>query len=125
LRRDRRTSKLPESKAIAVVADAPSISGAATGVARTKLAAPISNKLKPINLDTIPPLISVWRDAACVYFFRRARKTSNPPESRTNADTAEAPSISGAIASAPNAKLAAPTNNKLKPISLDMISPSI
>ena len=36
MRRDRRTNKLPESKAIAEEADAPSISGAATGIAKAK-----------------------------------------------------------------------------------------
>jgi len=48
----RRTSKPPESKAIAEVADAPSISGAATGTAEAKLAALTSNRLKPRNLYT-------------------------------------------------------------------------
>jgi hypothetical protein len=57
------------------------------------------------------------------YFLRRARRISKPPESRTIADAADAPSISGATVTPANAKLAAPANNKLKPITWCTISP--
>jgi hypothetical protein len=54
---------------------------------------------------------------------RRARRTSKPPESRTIADAADAPSISGVTAKPANANLDAPTNNKPKPTNFDMITP--
>jgi hypothetical protein len=123
LRRARRTSKPPESSTIAETAEAPSISGATVTPANAKPAAPTSNKLKPINFDTIlsSELSRSFLIASRVYLLRRARRTNKPPESRTIADTAEAPSISGATTSSAKAELAAPASNKLKPRILYMI----
>jgi hypothetical protein len=127
----RKTSKLPESRAIAEVADVPSISGAVT-LAQAKLAAPTSNKVKPRSLYMIYPpihfelpythtltLAEYW-----IHFLLRARRISKPPESRTIADAAEAPSISGVTVPPANAKLAVPTIKKLKPINFNTSSSS-
>jgi hypothetical protein len=57
----------------------------------------------------------------CVYFLRRDRRTSNPPESSTTADAAEAPSISGVAIAPANTELAEPINIKPKPIIFDKI----
>jgi hypothetical protein len=123
LRRARRTSNPPASRTIADVADAPSISGAATAAANADLAAPASSRLKPRSLYTFFSSDECRRVsvAACPYFLRRARKISNPPESKATADTAEARSISGAATPPANAKLAAPAIKKLRPIIFVMI----
>src|ERR1019366_8847718 len=116
LRRARRTSNPPESKTTADAAEAPSISGATAVPANAILAAPTNKRLKLITLNTI---FLLWptsqHTAGCAYFLRWARSTSSPPESRTTADAAEAPSISGATVCCPKAELATPASKRLKP----------
>jgi hypothetical protein len=121
LRRARKTNNPPESRTTADTAEAPSISGATTSSAKAELAAPASNKLKASSLYTIfsSDDFAAPGPASCVYFLRRARRISNPPESRTTAETAEAPSISGATTLPANAKLPALSNKQANPKNFD------
>jgi hypothetical protein len=121
LRRARKTNNPPESRTTADTAEEPSISGATTSSAKAELAAPASNKLKASSLCTIfsSDDFAAPGPASCVYFLRRARRISNPPESRTTAETAEAPSISGATTLPANAKLPALSNKQANPKNFD------
>jgi len=107
LRRARNISTAPEKSAKAAAEEFASISGTANGPPKANVAVPASN-------------IRAAR-VLMIYFLRRARNTSNPPETIAMAAAAELASISGTEVPPPKAKVAVPASS-IKVASVFMIS---